>query len=203
MKTRVCTKCGIEKPIIYFSFRKDKNNYHSICKLCLNLINKKYRKENKNNIAIKDRIRAKIRKSLYPWKGTLTGIKQRCNNPKNCNYKEYGQRGIKCLITEEELKFLWFRDKAYSMKQPSIDRIDNDGDYELSNCRFIELKINSGRSGYKHCKVILQFDLKGNLIKEWPSIKVTSNELGINYSNIRSVVQGKQKTAGGFIWKYK
>ena len=38
---------------------------------------------------------------------------------------------------------MWFRDKAYLMKKPSIDRINSKGDYELSNCRFLELSENS------------------------------------------------------------
>jgi hypothetical protein len=37
---------------------------------------------------------------------------------------------------------LWFRDKAYLMRHPSIDRIDSNGNYELNNCQFIEMKRN-------------------------------------------------------------
>lgn len=79
---------------------------------------------------------------LEPWRDTFTGIKQRVTNPNYKCFHRYGGRGIKCLITVDELKELWFRDKAYRMKRPSIDRIDNDGHYEKSNCRYLELEVN-------------------------------------------------------------
>ena len=82
----------------------------------------------------------------YPWKRTLINIKSRCNNKNHPRYKDYGGRGIECNITEEELKFLWFRDKAYLLNQPSIDRKDNDGNYELSNCKYIEKSENTIKS---------------------------------------------------------
>jgi len=72
-------------------------------------------------------------------------MKSRCGNPKDKKYKYYGGRGIKVKMTKEELLLLWERDKAYEMKQPSIDRIDPDGHYELSNCRFIEMDENRRR----------------------------------------------------------
>ena len=88
-----------------------------------------------------------------PWRRTLDRIKTRCTNPNEKSYKHYGGRGIKCLITAKELEFLWKRDNASKLKKPSIDRINNDGNYEFSNCRFIEnldnvkraRKINSER----------------------------------------------------------
>ena len=78
---------------------------------------------------------------MNPWNKTLVGIKSRCNHP----VKNYGAKGVKAKITVDELKFLWFRDKAYSMKIPSIDRIDSNGDYEIGNCRYIELSENTIR----------------------------------------------------------
>ena len=41
-----------------------------------------------------------------------------------------------------DFKTLWFRDKAYSMECPSIDRIDNNGHYSIDNCRYIEMAEN-------------------------------------------------------------
>ncbi len=77
-----------------------------------------------------------------PWLSSYYGAKDRCNNPKNKDYKNYGLRDIKFLLTKEQIKFLWYRDKAWNLNQPSIDREDNDGNYELSNCQFIELVEN-------------------------------------------------------------
>lgn len=69
-------------------------------------------------------------------------IKARCNNKNDTNFKNYGGRGIKCLWkTFEE-----FRDDMYKSfiehidefgnDNTSIDRINNDGNYELGNCKW-------------------------------------------------------------------
>lgn len=50
-------------------------------------------------------------------------------------------------------------------------------------------------------KVIIQFSKGGELIKEWESIKIATETLNIN--NISACCIGKNKTAGGFIWKHK
>lgn len=81
--------------------------------------------------------------SQTPWRRAVYRIRQRCNDPKLRSYKNYGARGIECRITFDEVKALWKRDGAAKMKEPSIDRIDNDGHYEFSNCRFIEKVLNT------------------------------------------------------------
>ena len=48
-------------------------------------------------------------------------------------------------LSIQEVKTLWFRDRAYLLKQPSIDRIDGNGDYVFTNCRFIEMEDNRKR----------------------------------------------------------
>ena len=81
--------------------------------------------------------------SSHPWSKFAWVAKRRCTNKKNDNYHYYGGRGIEYRMTTEQVKFLWKRDKAGSMGRPSIDRINNDGHYEISNCRFIELAENN------------------------------------------------------------
>lgn len=49
---------------------------------------------------------------------------------------------------------------------------------------------------------IIQYDLAMNKIKDFNSIVEASKELNIGKSNISSTLREKQKTAGGFIFKY-
>lgn len=63
--------------------------------------------------------------------------------------------------------------------------------------RYIDYNnINNGRKGKKVC----QYDLEGNLIKEYSSKKDAENKTNIK---ITEAVRGKSKTAGGYIWKYQ
>lgn len=52
-------------------------------------------------------------------------------------------------------------------------------------------------------KPVLQYDLLGNFIREWPSMKKVEEEMGIKYQNISGCCSGKYKTAGGFVWRFK
>jgi len=81
----------------------------------------------------------------HPWRTTMYRIKERCCSPSHPSYHRYGGRGIKISITIKEIEALWFRDRAYELKSPSIDRIDNNGDYTFENCQFIERAENSRR----------------------------------------------------------
>jgi len=52
-------------------------------------------------------------------------------------------------------------------------------------------------------KPILQYDLEGNFIKEWGSLKEASNKYNLNSGGISSCCLGLTNRAGNFKWKYK
>lgn len=56
-----------------------------------------------------------------PWVATWRAVRQRCNDKNSIGYKNYGGRGIKCLISKEDLKKIWLRDKAHLLKRASIE----------------------------------------------------------------------------------
>lgn len=91
--------------------------------------------------------------SNNPWVKHLTKARSRCNNPKSVSYKNYGAKGIKCLLTIQDMKWLWVRDKAFDLIKPSLDRINSKEDYSYDNCRFIELSENiaQGHLQITHC----------------------------------------------------
>jgi len=86
----------------------------------------------------------------YSLRSTLYRIRNRCRNPSSDNFKYYGGRGIKCFLEYVDLVKLWERDKGWNLKRPSIDRMDNDGDYVFENCRFIEVAENIARRNREH-----------------------------------------------------
>ena len=91
----------------------------------------------------------------YVW----LGIKARCNNKDNKSYKNYGARGIS-ICNEWGNDFMAFYNWSIANGYKdglTIDRIENDGNYEPSNCRFVtnivncnnkRLMLSSNTSGY-------------------------------------------------------
>lgn len=74
-----------------------------------------------------------------PLYNVYSSMKQRCTNPNRWNYKNYGGRGI-TICKEWMINYVFFRDWAISNGYQyglELDRIDNNGNYESSNCRFV------------------------------------------------------------------
>lgn len=125
------------------------------------------------------------------------GMKQRCNNPNKQGYGDYGGKGIKVCEEWEnsfETFYDWATGNGYS-DTLTIDRKDSSGNYEPSNCRWLTLEENSGRSrkgrkGNNHengggNKRLIEYRGRKQSIAAW------SRELGISYPTLykRLIIQ--------------
>jgi len=103
---------------------------------------------------------------------------QRCENPNDKRYKDYGGRGI--TVCPEWHDFVLFRDWALANgweKGLSLDRIDNDGNYESSNCHWVTQKEQQRNRRNNH---LITFDGKTQTMVEW------AEEAGISYLTLCS-----------------
>lgn len=75
--------------------------------------------------------------------------------------------------------------------------------FELARKHQYESAKKNGFKGRPPKKPVLQFDINGNFIAEYSGVIEAGEICGIWKGGISAVLKGKQKTAGGFVWKYK
>ena len=80
---------------------------------------------------------------------TWQAMKERCYN-KNCRlYPRYGGRGITVCDRWKNSFIAFFKDMGYKpFPKAQIDRIDNNGNYEPGNCRWVLQAVNCRNSSY-------------------------------------------------------
>lgn len=109
-------------------------------------------------------------------------IRLKCTSHKNQKYYLYGARGIK--ICDE-----WFNDyisfRNWSLangykKGLTIDRINNNGNYEPSNCRWTTHKIQQNNT---RRNIYITYNNKTQTLKQW------CEELNLNYKTINNRIK--------------
>lgn len=74
-------------------------------------------------------------------------MKQRCYNVKHPHFDRYGGRGIR--VCERWLEFsAFYHDMGEMPENMSIDRIDNNGNYEPDNCKWSTQSEQNFNRGY-------------------------------------------------------
>ena len=105
------------------------------------------------------------------------GLRQRCNNPKHASYHNYGGRGI-TVCEEWDKSFQAFYDWSYAngystenqkdeKLKLTIDRIDNNGNYEPSNCRWVDRKTQTRNMRTTR---FITFNGQNKSVSEWCEI---------------------------------
>lgn len=86
-------------------------------------------------------------RSGTPEYRTWQAIIQRCTNPKDRAYQYYGARGVKICERWRNSFAAFLADMGPKPgRSYSIDRIDEDGNYEPGNCRWVTISANSRRA---------------------------------------------------------
>lgn len=114
-------------------------------------------------------------KSRSPLYKIWSGMKQRCLD-KNCKaYVNYGGRGIKICENWIDSFSCFYNDMSESYKKGlEIDRIDNNGNYELSNCKWSN---REEQSNNRRSNIILEFNGIKKNITQWAEFTKISRKI--------------------------
>ena len=108
-----------------------------------------------------------------------TRMKSRCNNSNDHTFCRYGARGI-TVCREWENSFQLFAQWAYNngySELLTIERVDNNGNYEPGNCRWATYKEQSNNTRANH---FIECDGKRKTLSQW------ADEVGITQSSMFS-----------------
>lgn len=124
-----------------------------------------------SNEKVKYNIKNDRIKSIY------SDIKRRCYDESRKAFHRYGGRGIK--MCDEWLKNpasfeKWSLENEYS-DDLSIDRIDNDGDYEPSNCRWVDVYVQANNRSDNN---VIEYQGDSLTVSQW------ARKIGVDKSTI-------------------
>lgn len=121
-----------------------------------------FRKEVGSNRATHGQARVDHRTSAYrSW----CSILQRCTNPKNRKFKDYGGRGIGVCDRWVNSFENFFEDiGAKPDGKYSVGRIDNDGNYEPGNCRW---ETPEQQSRNRRNNIWIEYDGMRKVVLDW------------------------------------
>lgn len=122
-------------------------------------------------------------------------IKQRCYSKNRENYKRYGGRGIKMFeawINDPQSFIEYVRSlKNYGLEGFTIDRIENDGNYEPDNLRWASNKTQSRNKRSSVINLEIARDIKKRFATGNFSQTQISKDMGLSYHIVNSVILNK------------
>lgn len=174
--------------VLSYSHEKNKFHFYKVKCDCGNISTVEYSTLKKNKYGCR---------KCHEWQLTAKGLSKtriyeiwnhmlfRCYNRKSESYKRYGERGIKvCKKWKEDFMafYNWSLNNGYK-ENLSIDRINNDGNYEPDNCRWATREQQANNTSKN---VFIDFNGKRLTISQW------AHKIGI----LPSVFHGRLKRNG-------
>ena len=96
-------------------------------------------------------------------------------------------------LASNEMKNQWKNNRDFWMEAIKRGAQKRVGSVVSEKAKYNRMLKNTQR----YC--VSQFSLDGEYIRDWESMSQVERELGI--SNVKKCINGKRKTAGGFVWK--
>jgi len=189
---KCCTSCKeIKNKQDFSKYYLRKDGLYSICKKC----------------------KLSYRRSKTGLIAQIYGSQQSRSKRKGREYPTYtGMELREWLFSQKKFHLLYDNWKRLDYQKdyvPSVDRIDDNVWYTMSNIQLMTWRENNDK-GYmdrksrktKHRgKGVKQFTKNGEFIAEYYSIKEANRQTKINMSSIHKVCAKNRNHAGGFLWE--
>ena len=133
-------------------------------------------------------------------------MKERCQNPKNQAFKNYGGRGIRVCEAWQKFENFYKDMGPKPGAKYSIDRTNNDGNYEPGNCKWATWKEQNNNCRPKSCGPCRQRFFYGH--GPWGEMITRNNEhevareFGLNQRTISDCLRGTRKSHKGWHFQW-
>jgi hypothetical protein len=120
--------------------------------------------------------------SKTPTYKSWTHMRERCFNPGDKRFKHYGGRGITVCPEWKNDFSIFLRDMGVKPEKMTLDRIDNNGNYEPGNCRWAS---NKEQSNNRSNNTFVKFN------GEHVRIREVASKFGLTYGGMRHRIHSK------------
>ncbi len=193
-----CTKCNQLKPLSdYSKHAQCKNGIHTQCKQCIS-----------EHVIARKRTKKGLTQAIYTKQISSS---RRRNHPQPNYSLQQLRQFFKDNPIADSLYKAWKLSGYESNLRPSVDRMDDNLPYTLSNIQLMTWRDNytksssDRRSGIDNrtCRAVNQLTFDGELVSEHRSIAEASRVSGGSKSGINLCCNGTLQTSYGFKWEYK